>query len=255
MSGSCGDPRRRRRRRRPPLQSHLLRPRPRPQPRRLLLPPRRLPPQPPPLLRQMHRLLLLRPRRLPHPHRLPPQVHRLQRRAATRKVTRLQDRQRTVARRERIALPGPVAPHHSKTIARALSRTLSQEGSAAIPAWRGRVSVESAVATGAVVTTNLLPRQPPFPPGAISKTSKRQSRTSALRIEDDLQCRLRNLLHFESFTELPVRRRRAVPTRPGAGTRSNRRGPAPAHVTSMQMPRFSNNTTCSGRVMPVQIRK
>jgi hypothetical protein len=36
--------------------------------------------------------------------------------------------------------------------------------------------VESAVATGAVVTTNLLPRQPPFPPGAISKTSKRQLR-------------------------------------------------------------------------------
>jgi hypothetical protein len=172
MRRSCGDPRRRRRRRRPPLQSRLLRPRPRrrprPQPRQLLLPPRRLPPQPPPLLQQMHRLLLLRSRRLPHPHRLPLQVQRLQRRVATRGVTRLQDRQRTLARRERIAIPGPVAPRHSKTIARALSRTLYQEGSAAIPAWRGRVSVESAVATGAVVNTDLLPRQLPFLPGSIS---------------------------------------------------------------------------------------
>jgi hypothetical protein len=45
----------------------------------------------------------------------------------------------------------------SKTIARALSRTLCQKGSAAIPACRGRVSVASAVATGAVVNTDLVP--------------------------------------------------------------------------------------------------
>src|SRR5713101_7793059 len=162
MSRSCGDPRRRRRRRRPPLQSRLLRPRPRcrPQPRRLLLPPRRLPPQPLSLLPQMRRLLPHRPRRLPH--RLPLQVNRFQRRVATRRVTPLQSRQRTVARRERIAFPGLVAAHHSKTIARALSRTLYQKGSAAIPAWRGRVSVASAVATGGVVNTDLLPRHLPF---------------------------------------------------------------------------------------------
>ncbi|HTE96333.1 MAG TPA: hypothetical protein VK678_22935, partial [Bradyrhizobium sp.] len=73
----------------------------------------------------------------------------------------LQSRQRTVARRERIAIPGLVAAHPSKTIARAsktiaraLSRTLYQKGSAAIPAWRGRVSVASAVAPGAVVNTD-----------------------------------------------------------------------------------------------------
>jgi hypothetical protein len=224
MSRSCGDPRRRRRRRRPPLPSRLLRPRPRPQPRRLLLPPRRLPPQPPPLLRQMHRLLLLRPRRLPHPHRLPLQVHRLQRRVATRRVTRLQDRQRTVARRERIALPGPVAPHHSKTIARALSRTSSQEGSAAIPAWRGRVSVESAVATGAVVTTNLRPRQPPFPPGAISKASKRQlrRRRCATKMTSNSAC--------ETFSNsTPSQNFRfgdGVPDRRGLGPERDRTGAA-----------------------------
>jgi hypothetical protein len=37
---------------------------------------------------------------------------------------------------------------------RALSRTLYQKESAAIPAWRGRVSVASAVAPGAVVNTD-----------------------------------------------------------------------------------------------------
>ena len=160
MSRSCGNPRRRRRPRRRPPQSRLLRPRPR---RRgpLLLPPCRLPPQPRPLLPQMHRLLRHRPWRLPHLHRLPLQVHRFQRRVATRGVTPLQSRQRTVARRERIAIPGLVAAHPSKTIARAsktiaraLSRTLYQKGSAAIPAWRGRVSVASAVAPGAVVNTD-----------------------------------------------------------------------------------------------------
>ncbi len=67
-----------------------------------------------------------------------------------------------MGRRERIAIPGLVAAHHSKTFARALSRTLYQKGSAAIPAWRGRVSVASAVASGAVVNTDLLPRQLPF---------------------------------------------------------------------------------------------
>src|SRR6266851_5100559 len=151
MSTSCGNPRRRRRR--PPPQSRPLRPRPRrrrPQPRRLLLPPHRLPPQPRPLLPQIHRL--------------PLQVHRFQRRVATRGVNPLQSRQRTVARRERIAIPGLVAAHPSKTIARALSRTLYQKGSAAIPAWRGRVPVASAVAPGAVVNTELLPRHLPFLP-------------------------------------------------------------------------------------------
>jgi hypothetical protein len=44
----------------------------------------------------------------------------------------------------------------ASTIARALSRTLYQKGSAAIPARRGRVPVESAVAPGAVVNTELL---------------------------------------------------------------------------------------------------
>jgi hypothetical protein len=158
MSISCGVPRRRRRR--SPPQSR----RRRPQPGRLLLPPHRLPPQPRPLLPQMHRLLSHRPRRLPHLHRLPLQVHRFQRRVATRGVNPLQSRQWTVARRGRIAIPGLVAAHHpkvaahpSKTIARALSRTLYQKGSAAIPAWRGRVSAASAVAPGAVVNTELLP--------------------------------------------------------------------------------------------------
>ena len=162
MSTFCGNPRRRRRRS-PPPQSRRLRPRRRrrPRPRWLLLPPYRLPPQPRPLLPQMHRRLRHRPRRLPHLHRLPLQVHRFQRRVATRGVTPLQSRQRTVARRERIAIPGLVAAHPSKTIARAsktiaraLSRTLYQKGSAAIPAWRGRVSVASAVAPGAVVNTD-----------------------------------------------------------------------------------------------------
>jgi hypothetical protein len=65
----------------------------------------------------------------------------------------LQSRQRTVARRERIAIPGLVAAHPSKTLARA-----------SIPAWRGRVPVASAVAPGAVVDTELLPRHLPFLP-------------------------------------------------------------------------------------------
>src|SRR5229473_2378699 len=148
MSISFGVPRRRRRR--PPPQSRPLPPRP-----------RRRPPQPRPLLPQMHRLLPHRPRRLPHLHRLPLQVHRFQRRVATRGALPLQSRQRTVARRGRIAVPGLVAAHPSKTIARAsktiaraLSRTLYQKGSAAIPAWQGRVSVASAVALGAVVNTD-----------------------------------------------------------------------------------------------------
>src|SRR6266851_758223 len=165
MSISFGVPRRRRRR--PPPQSRPLRPRPRrrrPQLRRLLLPPR-------PLLPQMRRLLAHRPRRLPQLHRLPLQVHRFQRRVATRGALPLQSRQPTVARRGRIAIPGLVAAHHSKTIARASktiarapSRTSYQKGSAAIPAWRGRVPVASAVAPGAVVNTELLPRHLPFLP-------------------------------------------------------------------------------------------
>src|SRR5450631_2862801 len=160
MSTFCGIPRRRRRRG-PPPQSRRLRPRRRRrlQPRWLLLPPYRLPPPPRPLLPQMHRGFPHRPRRLPHLHRLPLQVHRFQRRVATRGVTPLQSRQRTVARRERIAIPGLVAAHPSKTlarasktivrastIARALSRTLYQKGSAAIPAWRGRVDTQVSVA-------------------------------------------------------------------------------------------------------------
>jgi hypothetical protein len=159
MSTFCGNPRRRRRRG-PPPQSRRLRPRRRrrrPQPRWLLLP-YRLPPQPRPLLPQMHRRLPHRPRRLPHRprphlHWLPLQVRRFQRRVATRRVTPLQSRQRTVARRERIAIPGLVAAHPSKTLARA-----------SIPAWRGRVPVASAVAPGAVVDTELLPRHLPFLP-------------------------------------------------------------------------------------------
>src|SRR6267378_4040259 len=155
MSTFYGNPTRRRRRSPPPQSRRLrLRRRRRPRPRWLLLPPYRLPPQPRPLLPQMHRRLRHRPRRLPHLHRLPLQVHRFQRRVATRGVTPLQSRQRTVARRERIAIPGLVAAHPSKTIARALSRTLYQKGSAAIPAWRGRVSVASVVAPGAVVNTD-----------------------------------------------------------------------------------------------------
>src|SRR5216683_3501967 len=132
---------------------------------------RRPPPQPRRLLPQIHRLLPHRPRRLPQLHRLPLQVHRFQRRVATRGALPLQSRQPTVARRGRIAIPGLVAVHlsktiarASKTIARALSRTSYQKGSAAIPAWRGRVPVASAVAPGAVVNTELLPRHLPFLP-------------------------------------------------------------------------------------------
>jgi len=177
MSRSCGNPRRRRRPRRPPPQSRRLRPRPR---RRgpLLLPPCRLPPQPRPLLPQIHRLLPHRPRRLPHLHRLPLRAHRFQRRVATRGLPPLRSRQRTVARHGTIAIPCLVAAHHSKnlvpahhwktiawkTIARALSRTSYQKESAANPACRGRVSVASAVATGVVVVTDLLPRHLPFLP-------------------------------------------------------------------------------------------
>src|SRR5882672_1483176 len=120
MSTFYGNPTRRRRRSPPPQSRRLrLRRRRRPRPRWLLLPPYRLPPQPRPLLPQMHRRLRHRPRRLPHLHRLPLQVHRFQRRVATRGVTPLQTRQRTVARREKIAIPGLVAAHPSKTIARA----------------------------------------------------------------------------------------------------------------------------------------
>src|SRR5450432_4107658 len=160
MSTSCGNPRGRRRRRRPPPQTRRLRPRRRrPQSRRLLLPPHRPPPQPRPLLPPTHRLLPHRPRRLPQLHRLPLQVRRFQRRVATRGVNPLQSREPTVARRGRIAIPGLVAAHPSKTIARAsktivrastiaraLSRTLYQKGSAAIPAWRGRVDTQVSVA-------------------------------------------------------------------------------------------------------------
>jgi hypothetical protein len=161
MNGSCRNPRRRPRRRCPPSQSRLLRPRPRrrrPQPRRPLLLPRRRLPQQRRFLPQMPRLFPHRPQRLPHLHWLPLQVHRFQRRVATRGVNLSQNRQRTVARRGKIAIPALVAPHHSKTIARTPSRTRYQKGCAAIPAWRGRASVASAVATGAVVNTDLLPR-------------------------------------------------------------------------------------------------
>src|SRR6266404_3052415 len=170
MSRSCGNPRRRRRPRRRPPQSRLLRPRPR---RRgpLLLPPCRLPPQPRPLLPQIPRLL-------PHRPRLPLRAHQFQRRVATRGLPPLRSRQRTVARHGTIAIPCLVAAHHSKnlvpahhwktiawkTIARALSRTSYQKESAANPACRGRVSVASAVATGVVVVTDLLPRHLPFLP-------------------------------------------------------------------------------------------
>jgi hypothetical protein len=166
MSGSCDNPRRQRRRRHPPPQSRLLRLRPRrrrPQPRQPFLPPRRRPPQPRLLLPQVHRFLSRRPRQLPHLHRLPLRVDRLQRRVATRGVTPRQSRQRTVPQGERI--PALVAPHHPKTIARALPRTSYQNGSAANPTWRGRVSMVSAVAPGAVVNTDLLPRHLPFLPG------------------------------------------------------------------------------------------
>jgi hypothetical protein len=183
ISTSCGSPRRRRRRRRPPPQSRCLRPRRRrPQSRRRLLPPHRLPPQPRPLLPRMRRLLLPprpllppthrlpphRPRRLPQLHRLPLQVHRFRRRVATRGALRLQSREPTVARRRRIAIPGLVAAHPTKTIARAakttaraLSRILYRTGSAAIPERQGGVSVAPAVAPGAVVSTELLPRHLP----------------------------------------------------------------------------------------------
>ena len=151
MSGSCDNPRRQLRRRHPPPRSRLLRMRPyrrRPQPRRPFLPPRWRLPQP---------RLLLR-----HLHRLPLQVDRFQRRVATRGVTLRQNRQRTVPQRETI--PALVTPHHPKTIARALPRTSYQNGSAANPTWRGRVSMVSAVAPGAVVNTDLVPRHLPFLP-------------------------------------------------------------------------------------------
>jgi hypothetical protein len=73
-------------------------------------------------------------------------------------VNPLQGRQKTAAPRGRIAILAAVAPHHLKTIARPLSRISEQKGRAAIPTWRGHVSVASAVATGAVVNTDLLPR-------------------------------------------------------------------------------------------------
>src|SRR5258705_1094452 len=161
MSGSCGNQRRQRRRRPPPPQPRLLRlrrPRRRPQPRRPLLPPRRRPPQPRLLLPQVYRLLSRRPRQLPHLHRLPLQVDRLQRRVATRGVTPRQSRQRTVAQRKRIAIPALVAPHHPKTIARALPRTSYQNGSAANPTWRGRVSMVSAAAAAGGGKNYLFPR-------------------------------------------------------------------------------------------------
>ncbi len=69
----------------------------------------------------------------------------------------------------------------SKTIAHALSRTLYQKGSyqkgsAAVPARRGRVSVASAVAPGAVVDTELLPRHLHCPASAAMKAWSRDAR-------------------------------------------------------------------------------
>jgi hypothetical protein len=154
MSGSWDNPGRQRRRRHLPPQSR----RRRPQPRRPLLPPRRRPPQPRLLLPQVHRLPW-------HLHRLPLQIDRLQRRVATPGVSPRQNRQRTVPQGERTAIPALVAPHHPKTIARALPRTSYQNGSAANPTWRGRVTMVSAAAPGAVVNTDLLPRRLPFLPG------------------------------------------------------------------------------------------
>jgi hypothetical protein len=179
MSTSCGNPRRRRRRppphfrllrprhrRCPRPRSHLLRPRlprRRPQFRRLLPPRRRLPRQP-----RLRLPLLCLPRRRrwhPHLHRLPLQARRFQRRVATPGVPHPQSRQRTVMHRRWIVIRGLVAAHRSTTIARALSWTRCRKGSAANPAWGGRVSAASAAATGAVVDTDL----PPYPPA--SRTS------------------------------------------------------------------------------------
>lgn len=152
MNVSCRNPRRRRVRRRPPHRSRLLRPRPRRRHRRHLPPRRRLPqPRPLPLLPQMQRPL-------PHLHRLPLQVRRFQRRLATGGVNPIQGRQRAVARRGSIAIPALVASQSSKTITRALWRTRHQKGCGATPAWRDRVSVASAAATGAVFSTDLPPR-------------------------------------------------------------------------------------------------
>jgi len=155
MSRSRGHPRMRRRRPRPRRQSRLLRPRRRrrrPQPRRLHLPPRRLLPQPRPRLPQVKRLPPQRPRLPSQLHPRPLRVHRHQRRAAMRGARALRSRQRTVARRGRIR--GLVAAHHSKTnAARAFSKTWCRKRSAAIPGWRGRASGASAVATGAVAST------------------------------------------------------------------------------------------------------
>jgi len=61
----------------------------------------------------------------PAPPSAAPQVDRLQRRVATRGVTRRQVGKRTVAQGERIA--ALVAPRHSKTIARALSEDIIPE--------------------------------------------------------------------------------------------------------------------------------
>jgi len=182
MSRSCGGPRslrRRRRRRRPP--SRLLRPRPRrcrPRTSRLLPRPRRVPPQPSPLLPRMYRLLLShRPRCLPRRHRLALHVHRLQRRVVRQGVNGIRGRRRIAPCRGRIVLLGLFAGHRCRTIDRTLSMTSYRKGSAAIPAWRGRVSRASAVALGAVVDTDVRRVACRFcPPSAKVKAWSRRKR-------------------------------------------------------------------------------
>jgi hypothetical protein len=169
MSRSRGHPRMRRRRPRHRPQSRLLRSRP-PRRRPQYLAPRRLPPQPRPRLPQVKQLPPQRPWRLPHLHPLPLRVHRHQRRGAMRGALAHRSRRRTVARRGRIR--GRVAAHHSKTkAARAHSKTCCQKRSAAIPGWRGHASVASAVATGAVVSTE--------PSAALSRACAHLSRMAA----------------------------------------------------------------------------
>ena len=81
-----------------------------------------------------------------HLHRRPQPAQRPKRHVSTRGAPLLQTRQRKIA---------------LKRCTRARSRTSCQQGSAAIPGWRGHVSVASAVASGAVVNIDLPARRIP----------------------------------------------------------------------------------------------
>ena len=109
-----------------------------PPPRRLLLPP----PLPRRLLPRLKRLLL------PQLRRPPRQLRRLQRHLSTRRDLPLQDRRRTIVLQRR---------SHAIS-ADLMSKRLTPEN----PGQPGHVSVAPAVATGAVVDTDLLSRHLPI---------------------------------------------------------------------------------------------